>query len=76
MKRNARDKARRSMEALYREDPQRYDDCGEVIATKLAEDTANAIDRWEWLDDPDHWIWEMAHKFACRMEAQAREEDD
>lgn len=28
--------------------------------TKLAENAAHAFEKDEWLDDPDHWIWEMA----------------
>jgi hypothetical protein len=33
---------------------------GESSATYLAEQTAEAFDKHEWLDDPDHWIWDMA----------------
>ena len=32
-------------------------------ATQLAENCANALDHDEWLDDPDHFIWEIALEF-------------
>lgn len=28
--------------------------------TELAEDTAIVFNHDEWLDDPDHWIWDLA----------------
>jgi len=34
--------------------------CNEVNYTLLAENTAHALDRDEWLDDETHWIWELA----------------
>ena len=43
-------------------------DAGEVNMTQLAEDAAHAFDHDEWLDDPDHWIWDAA--------ANALNEDD
>ncbi len=33
---------------------------GEVNCTGLAEATAHALGHDEWLDDPDHKVWEMA----------------
>jgi hypothetical protein len=32
-------------------------------ATILAEEAAWAFDRGEWLDDPDHEVWEIALEF-------------
>jgi hypothetical protein len=32
-------------------------------ATVLAEETAWAFDNDEWLDDPDHEVWEIALEF-------------
>ena len=32
-------------------------------ATQLAEACANALEQDEWLDDPDHFIWEIALEF-------------
>lgn len=31
--------------------------------TELATHTAIALDHKEWLEDPDHWIWNMANDF-------------
>ena len=33
---------------------------GEVNLTTLAENTAFNFDHEEWLDDSDHWVWELA----------------
>lgn len=33
---------------------------GEVNYTALAEGAAHTFDHDEWLDDPDHWVWEKA----------------
>ena len=33
---------------------------GETNLTGLAEATADEMGQHEWLDDPDHWIWDMA----------------
>lgn len=49
-------------------DQRRARDCMETLictgdvttATELAETTAGALDRDDWLDDPDHWIWDLA----------------
>jgi len=38
------------------------DSAGEWNYTKLSEETAHHLDRDEWLDDPDHWIWELSIK--------------
>lgn len=35
---------------------------GEVNETGLAKDAAWNFDIDQWLDDPDHWVWEMAMK--------------
>lgn len=32
----------------------------EMTRAKLAEDAAAAFGRPEWLDDPDHWVWDTA----------------
>ena len=32
-------------------------------ATELAENCADSLDHHEWLDDPDHWIWEIAMEY-------------
>lgn len=32
-------------------------------ATQLAEDCANALDHHEWLDDFEHWIWDIALEY-------------
>lgn len=37
---------------------------GEVNLTLLAENTAHALGRDEWLDDPDHEVWEVAIEVA------------
>lgn len=37
-----------------------WDACGELNSTSLAEDTAFAVGHPEWLDDPDHWVWDLA----------------
>lgn len=34
----------------------------EVNRTQLAENAAHAFDHDEWLDDPDHFVWELAQK--------------
>jgi hypothetical protein len=31
-----------------------------ATCTELAEATAIYLDHEEWLDDPDHWIWDLA----------------
>lgn len=36
-----------------------YDD-PDPTATELAESAAEAFGRAEWLDDPDHWVWDAA----------------
>jgi len=36
---------------------------GEVNATFLAEACAAHFDRDEVLDDPDHWLWEIAIEY-------------
>lgn len=28
--------------------------------THLAETAADAFERHDWLDDPDHWVWDIA----------------
>lgn len=37
---------------------------GEVNLTALVEEAACDLGHSEWLDDPDHTIWEMATRFA------------
>lgn len=37
---------------------------GEANLTRLAEAAAEAHDHDEWLDDPDHWVWDMAIEAA------------
>lgn len=32
----------------------------EATCTELAEATAIYLDHEDWLDDPEHWIWDMA----------------
>lgn len=34
-----------------------------LYATQLAEACANALKQDEWLDDPEHWIWDIALEF-------------
>jgi hypothetical protein len=41
-------------------DYETFTDCDEVNCTMLAEETAKYLDHDEWLDDPDHWIWDIA----------------
>ena len=36
-----------------------YLDCGELDATLIAEDCASTFEHDEWLDDVDHWVWEV-----------------
>lgn len=31
--------------------------------TQFVENCAHSLDHDEWLDDPDHWVWEMALDF-------------
>ena len=38
--------------------------CGEVLLTPLAEAAASAFDRTEWLDDDEHWIWDVSYAAA------------
>lgn len=45
---------------------------GEVNCTHLAENTAWALNRDEWLDDETHWIWDMAVGEASRAERLVR----
>ena len=45
--------ALRYMNALLRETPQ-------ASYTNLAEHAAQELDHDEWLDNPEHWIWDMA----------------
>jgi hypothetical protein len=33
---------------------------GEINCTRLAEETAQVMEHDEWLDDPDHIIWDVA----------------
>jgi len=43
------------------------DSCGIADLTTLAEDCAHALDHDEWLDDPDHEVWEVAVDMADRL---------
>lgn len=45
-----------TMRLLIGNSPELY----ENNATKLAEDTADDLEKWEWLDDPNHVFWDMA----------------
>ena len=46
-------------EARQRMQGELYDDPN-VTATELAEVIAWEMNHDEWLDDPDHWIWDLA----------------
>lgn len=35
--------------------------------TQLAEAAAHWFDRDEWLDDPDHFVWDLAMKVAMQV---------
>ena len=35
-------------------------DYKDVNLTSLAENAAISLDHDEWLDNPDHWIWDLA----------------
>jgi hypothetical protein len=45
---------------------------GEVNETTLAEDAAHALGHDEWLDDAEHFIWEMAARVADRFSGKVR----
>lgn len=45
-----------------------YMECGEINLTKLAEDTAFEMNQDQWLDDPEHWIWDIAFDVAEEFE--------
>jgi len=50
---------------------------GEVNMTRLAEDAAWEFEGAEdWLDDPEHWIWEMAAQVAEIYEANQEATSD
>lgn len=36
-----------------------FRDCGEIQCTELAEYVACELQHSEWLDDSDHWIWDL-----------------
>ena len=36
--------------------------------TAMAEDAALAFEQDQWLDDPDHWIWELAIEVTDKTE--------
>jgi len=44
--------------------PLYLDHCGICNLTRLAEDAAHHAEHDEWLDDPDHWVWEEAVDIA------------
>lgn len=47
---------------------------GEWSATLIAEAAAAELGRWDWLDDPDHEIWDAALAVAeARTRASARD---
>jgi hypothetical protein len=41
-------------------------DTAEVSPTELAEAVAAELDKWEWLDDETHPLWELAVEVASR----------
>lgn len=45
-------------DAQYNTEPSCYEN-----ATQLAEAAADTFEHDEWLDDPEHWIWELAVEF-------------
>ena len=47
--------------------PSYLDDCGICNLTTLAEDCAHELGHDEWLDDPDHEVWEIAVDMADRL---------
>lgn len=51
--------AKQKKEARSRMRGELYDDPN-ATATELAEVAAWEMDHDEWLDDPDHWIWDIA----------------
>jgi len=48
--------------------PNFYLDCGELNCTELAEAGAIAHKHTEWLDDADHWIWELPVELSDELE--------
>lgn len=38
----------------------RHQDDGEWGATELAEAAAEEFDKYEWLEDSEHWIWDAS----------------
>ena len=48
---------------LYRMASSYMGGCDQFTSTKLAEEVAIALDHPEWLEDPEHWIWELAAYF-------------
>ena len=44
--------------------------CG-VNCTQLAENAAHMFSHDEWLDDEQHWVWELAADVAEQVEAEA-----
>ena len=36
------------------------DGCGEIDCTSLAENAADEFHADFWLDDPNHWVWDLA----------------
>jgi len=43
---------------------------GEVNLTRLAENAAWEFGFDQWLDDPDHWVWDIALEEADRAEKE------
>ncbi len=43
--------------------------CGNANLTQLAEETAYDLNKHEWLDDPDHQLWEIVADVASRSGA-------
>lgn len=35
------------------------DECLELNYTKMVELTCDEVDKMEWLDDKEHWIWDL-----------------
>jgi len=57
----ARKSVRDWMINALQDDPHFFADSADcLLATAIAEVAADAHDHWEWCDDPDHWVWDVA----------------
>ena len=50
-------RAKTAMQVLLADKP-------DLNATCLAEHAADVLDRSDWLDDPEHWVWDLAADVA------------